>query len=118
MIRRGPKQDHAGEWCFPGGVIEDGESPGDAAVREVLEETGYRVGSPGRQLCTRMSEDVHYITFSQKCEEEFTPQLNDESTAFGWFKPGELLAELPVPNVPATLQLPPVVPAQPLTVAP
>jgi 8-oxo-dGTP pyrophosphatase MutT (NUDIX family) len=29
---------------FPGGVIEEGESPGAAAERELLEETGYRAG--------------------------------------------------------------------------
>lgn len=28
-------------WTIPGGGIEDGEHPADAAVREVFEETGY-----------------------------------------------------------------------------
>lgn len=28
----------------PGGAIEPGESPGEAAIRETFEETGYRVG--------------------------------------------------------------------------
>jgi 8-oxo-dGTP diphosphatase len=30
-------------WTLPGGGIDPGEHPADAAVREVLEETGYRV---------------------------------------------------------------------------
>jgi 8-oxo-dGTP pyrophosphatase MutT (NUDIX family) len=30
-------------WSLPGGQIEENESPGDAAVRETLEETGYSV---------------------------------------------------------------------------
>lgn len=32
--------DRKGTWCFPGGHIEDGESPRCAAIRECLEETG------------------------------------------------------------------------------
>ncbi len=36
---------------IPGGVVDPGESPVDAAVRELLEETGYR-GSPAESLGT------------------------------------------------------------------
>ncbi len=34
---------HKGHWCPPGGFIEEGESPEEAAVREVKEETGLDV---------------------------------------------------------------------------
>jgi 8-oxo-dGTP diphosphatase len=30
-------------WNFPGGGIEDGESPEEACIREVKEETGYEI---------------------------------------------------------------------------
>jgi 8-oxo-dGTP diphosphatase len=33
----------AGYWEFPGGKVLPDESPGDAAVRECLEETGLRI---------------------------------------------------------------------------
>lgn len=35
-----------GDWMFPAGFLGYGEDPGKAAVREVREETGYRVGNP------------------------------------------------------------------------
>jgi ADP-ribose pyrophosphatase YjhB (NUDIX family) len=35
----------AGLWSLPGGWADVGESPGEVAVRETLEETGYRVRS-------------------------------------------------------------------------
>ena len=36
-----------GSWCFPGGFIEIGETPREAAVRECREESGYEVEITG-----------------------------------------------------------------------
>ncbi len=42
-VLAGRRRDGKPLWTFPGGKIEPGESPEDAAVRETLEETGLRV---------------------------------------------------------------------------
>jgi ADP-ribose pyrophosphatase YjhB (NUDIX family) len=34
---------YSGAWLIPGGAIEPGETPAEAAVREILEETGLRI---------------------------------------------------------------------------
>jgi 8-oxo-dGTP diphosphatase len=43
----GKRRDGGAPWTFPGGKIEPGESPEDAAVRETLEETELRVRATG-----------------------------------------------------------------------
>ncbi|WGL51996.1 NUDIX domain-containing protein [Nocardioides sp. BP30] len=40
LCRNSPRAPHAGQWNLPGGGIDFGESPVDALVREVREETG------------------------------------------------------------------------------
>jgi A/G-specific adenine glycosylase len=44
--KRMPDDIWANLWEFPGGIVEDGESPQQAVVREYLEETGLAVSHP------------------------------------------------------------------------
>ena len=93
MLKRSAVGDAVGLWAFPGGKIEDGESAQSAAQRECKEEIGYLPGSLIGPVATSQSDEVHFTTFLHKAEDEFSPKLNDEHTAFAWVMPSEALGE-------------------------
>lgn len=100
FLKRGPGGDCPGMWCAPGGRIEDGESPEEAACRETLEESGFRVVPKQLQYLTRQISfcppgisaepnspppvEVDFITFQIKGIETFIPTLCDEHVAYAW----------------------------------
>jgi len=48
-----PGVSFGGTWCLPGGGVEKGEKPKEAAIREFAEETGYRLKNPQLLLTDR-----------------------------------------------------------------
>jgi 8-oxo-dGTP pyrophosphatase MutT (NUDIX family) len=77
--------DHAGEWAFPAGRVEQDEEPIDAARREAFEEVGRLPRWALTGLHRETSEDgVDFATFGQLIEARFDPVLNDESEAYVW----------------------------------
>ncbi len=90
LLKRSTEGDAAGQWAFPGGKQEDGETLETCAVRETLEETGYNVGAPDSVLMRRIKDGVDYTTFIKDVDDEFAPTLNGEHVAHCWIKPGDI----------------------------
>ena len=101
-----------GWWGFPGGKVDIGESVHQAAVRELLEETGYGIAehalwltgiysAPQHFTCsTYPDRTVHYVnmTFVVDCpRSEQAPIPSAESLAVAWHH----VAALPQPFMPS-----------------
>jgi 8-oxo-dGTP pyrophosphatase MutT (NUDIX family) len=92
FMRRSTAGDHAGQWAFPGGNVEDGETPVSAARRELHEETGYfapRLHTFPRDEKLKVVGDskVNFSTFLHHAKDTFKPTLNNEHTEYKWAKP-------------------------------
>jgi len=69
-----------GTWGFPGGTIEPGESPEQAARRELCEETGHVLDATVRPI-GQYDNFAAFVTF---CDTNFPVALNAEHTAYEW----------------------------------
>lgn len=88
MLRRSD----SGQWAFPGGRIEDGETPEQAALRECEEEIGIRPDIHS-EWTRRSAEGVDFTTFFSLVPEEFDPVLNEEHTEFQWLPVDDLASD-------------------------
>lgn len=104
FVKRSNKVDHPGSWCFPGGGLEEGETPAECAIRETKEETGHDCALDRmRSLDQRqLPGGPDYSTYCELCD-QFRPKLTDEHTAFVWAPWGEWPQPLH-PGVKATLE--------------
>lgn len=65
VTRRLPNKRFAGLWEWPGGKVESGESPVQAAVRELMEETGVVAPTEAAELlCTHFDAGPPAIAFT------------------------------------------------------
>jgi hypothetical protein len=78
-----------GEWAFPGGRVEDGESPAEAAHREAREECGEDCLGDAEPddlspMDRRETNGVDFHTFRHDVDKRFAPEMNDEHTDHHW----------------------------------
>lgn len=91
LVRRG-RAAARGQYAFPGGRCEPGESAEDAARRELTEETGLVAGA--LTLLRRIEiegEDVVYeLDVFLAHEAAGTAVAGDDAESLGWFTIGEM----------------------------
>ncbi len=79
-------------WVFPGGKIEAGESLEQAAQRETLEESGYRVRA-GKLITESPHPQFPVYIYYYDCRlitEDRTNSLAADIQEYRWVEPGEL----------------------------
>lgn len=84
LRRSGATGDHAGEWCFPGGHIERGEAPEEAAKRETREECGIEVNGDLPIWCHTRAGHVDFVTFVGTSPSLTKPVIDHEHVGAVW----------------------------------
>jgi 8-oxo-dGTP pyrophosphatase MutT (NUDIX family) len=105
----GKRTDGKPPWTFIAGEIEPGESPADAAIREVKEETGLLVGAAEREIGRRVHPKTGRTMIYLACQPVGKLDVfvgdEDELTEVKWATYEEALELLPGMHEPVRAHL-------------
>ncbi len=84
------RQTHRRGMSLPGGLVDRGEQPHEAVVREVREETGLRIES-GDVFATVFDADMQHldVIFRVPCDREPRVTPASEATGYAWLDPSQ-----------------------------
>lgn len=87
----------AGGWFIPGGHVEQGERPVEAAARELFEEAGISVEPESLQLVEIMSYETgagtaHTVIYNGSCADAAEAAINNEHVYHRWMTPEAYVA--------------------------
>ena len=86
------RQPHREGWSLPGGLLDRGESAGEAVVRELREETGLDV-EVGLPLTTQVNARVRRVDVIYRISVDSPPEVTPggEARDARWLRPDEVV---------------------------
>ena len=102
IVKRSAAVDsYSGCWCFPGGGADKGETAGECAIRETLEETSLKVNPDTLMyLDTIIKDEDKEIHFFATFDWEGEVEIDWESDDYQWIRPTKIreLNFIPTPD--------------------